>query len=89
MSEFEYVGVGLIFKFVDEKTNELIVIKYDKENQSVIGAYYDKAFSISDEDLKKAVKKAEEKFDEEILDGIKNLSDEFSNDDYRKVKKYS
>ncbi|MBQ9491327.1 MAG: hypothetical protein IJU86_00925 [Firmicutes bacterium] len=89
MSEFEYVGVGLIFKFVDEKTNELIVIKYDKENHSVIGAYYDKAFSISDEDLKKAVKKAEEKFDEEILDGIKNLSDEFSNDDYRKVKKYS
>ena len=48
MSEFEYVGVGLIFKFVDEKTNELIVIKYDKENHSVIGAYYDKAFSISD-----------------------------------------
>lgn len=89
MSEFEYVGVGVIFKFVDEKTNELMIIKFDKENHSVIGTYYDKKFSISDEDLKKAVKKAEEKFDSEILDGIKNLSDEFSNDDYRKVKKYS
>lgn len=89
MSNLEYVGVGVVFKFVDANTNELMIIKFDKESHSIISADYDKKFSISDEDLMNAVKKAEEKFDSEILDGIKNLSDEFSNDDYRKVKKYS